>query len=1135
MPELITNSPAEPTFSLNVNANVFIPNILNNIAMTFEHKSDDCQKFSSFNRISETRGTNRTMLRNSCATTTSDNNILKIPLGANLSSTINCSAEAYSILNDLRVRHSNRIIGDIISPITHEEGNDPDVLISLPFVTNESSHDNPSHSEKTYSVNHIGTHDTVNDLRIKNSNRILIGHININSIRNKFNILADLIKGKIDILVISETKIDKSFPTSQFFIPGFSTPYRMDRTENGENGGGILMYVREDIPSKALKSHTPSVNMESCFIEINLYKKKWLIVGTYNPCKTTIDNHLKCLSKYLDHYVSRYDNIILLGDFNCEPQEKVFSEFCDIHSLKNLVNVPTCFKNPLNPSCIDLILTNRPRSFQNTTVVETGLSDFHLLTITVLKTYFKKVPPKIISYRDYKNYSHYYFRKDLETNLPLHDICLMSNDEFVDKFMHTLEKHAPLKIKYVRANQSPFVTKELRKAFMTRSQLHNKYLNDVSDFNLTAYRKQRNFCTSLCRKSKKKYYSNLNPSCVSSNKKFWKSVKPLFSEKVFTGESITLIENDIIIDNEKKIADTFSDFFSNAVQNLSINANTGTNENELINRITTDDPVLRAIKKYETHSSILKIKECSTSETNFSFSHTTFEEVLNEIEIINISTAYPKESIPPNIIKEFRDIFSLKISKDFNASVDQAMFPTKLKLADIAPVHKSGNRADKSNYRPVSLLPTMSKIYERLLFHQIDKYINPKLSKYLCGFRKDFSAQHSLILLLEKCKLSLDKKGFCGALLTDLSKAFDCLDFDLFIAKLNAYGFSYNALKLIQNYLTNRFQRVKVNSFYSFWTEILSGVPQGSVLGPLLFNIYLNDLFFCLADSNIANYADDNTAFACKMDIDSVIVQLEHDSEGLLQWFSNNILKANADKFHLILSKSNTNLSVKVDKYIISSSSSKKLLGIIIDNKFTFNEHVSNLCKKASQKLHALARISNYMDIPKRRIIMKAFINSQFGYCPLVWMCHSRGLNNRINNIQERALRIVYSDKTSSFDDLLVKDGSVTVHARNIQLLATEIYKVINNLSPEIMNEVFQLKEYTNYSSRFPFKSHNVKTVFYGTETLSFLGPKIWSILPEALKRLSSLKEFKKQIKLWKPEKCPCRICKTFVAGVGFV
>ena len=166
---------------------------------------------------------------------------------------------------------------------------------------------------------------------------------------------------------------------------------------------------------------------------------------------------------------------------------------------------------------------------------------------------------------------------------------------------------------------------------------------------------------------------------------------------------------------------------------------------------------------------------------------------------------------------------------------------------------------------------------------------------------------------------------------------------------------------------------------------------------------------------------------------------------------------------------------------------------------------------------------------------MKAFINSQFGYCPLVWMCHSRGLNNRINKIQEKALRIVYNDHISTFEELLDQDNSVTIHNRNIQLLAIEIYKVVNGISPEIMKEIFQLKESRNYHTRFPFKSYNVKTVSYGTETLSFLGPKIWAMVPECLKNTISLDEFKTKIKNWKPKNCPCRLCNNYVAGVGFI
>ena len=166
---------------------------------------------------------------------------------------------------------------------------------------------------------------------------------------------------------------------------------------------------------------------------------------------------------------------------------------------------------------------------------------------------------------------------------------------------------------------------------------------------------------------------------------------------------------------------------------------------------------------------------------------------------------------------------------------------------------------------------------------------------------------------------------------------------------------------------------------------------------------------------------------------------------------------------------------------------------------------------------------------------MRAFINAQFSYCPLVWMFHSRTLNNRINRIHERALRIVYNDDNSTFNELLKKDGSFTIHERNIQTLLIEVFKVINGISPTIMNKVFPLKESRNYCTRFPFKSQNVHTVAYGTETLNYMGPKLWSLIPKELREVQSLIEFKKKIKLWKPDNCPCRICKIYIAGLGFI
>ena len=197
----------------------------------------------------------------------------------------------------------------------------------------------------------------------------------------------------------------------------------------------------------------------------------------------------------------------------------------------------------------------------------------------------------------------------------------------------------------------------------------------------------------------------------------------------------------------------------------------------------------------------------------------------------------------------------------------------------------------------------------------------------------------------------------------------------------------------------------------------------------------------------------------------------------------------------------------------MQNSKNEKLLGVTIDNRLSFIEHVIKICGKASQKLNALARLSSFMSLEKRRIIMKAFVYSRFEYCPLIWMFHNRILNDKINRIHERALRIVYRDKTSNFTELLQKDNAVTVHKRNLQVLANEIYKVKMGLAPQVVKELFPLSTHAyNLRSTYEFKLENVKTVHYGTESLSFLGPKVWELVPLEIKSSHSLEEFKKKI-----------------------
>ena len=179
------------------------------------------------------------------------------------------------------------------------------------------------------------------------------------------------------------------------------------------------------------------------------------------------------------------------------------------------------------------------------------------------------------------------------------------------------------------------------------------------------------------------------------------------------------------------------------------------------------------------------------------------------------------------------------LSRMFNFYIDKASFLNSIKQADITPVHKKDDTNDKNNYRPVSILPFLSKVFEKCLYDQIYDYTDSILSKVQCGFRKGYRTQYAIIVMIEKWRRNLDQGCICGALFTDLSKAFDCLVHDFLIAKLEAYGFTYESLKLINSYLTDRKHRTKINSSYSSFLDLLIGVPQGSILGPLLFNIYI--------------------------------------------------------------------------------------------------------------------------------------------------------------------------------------------------------------------------------------------------------------------------------------------------------
>ena len=336
--------------------------------------------------------------------------------------------------------------------------------------------------------------------------------------------------------------------------------------------------------------------------------------------------------------------------------------------------------------------------------------------------------------------------------------------------------------------------------------------------------------------------------------------------------------------------------------------------------------------------------------------------------------------------------------------------------------------------------------------------------------------------MLEKWKASLDKGEYVGVIFMDLSKAFDTINHDLLLAKLKAYGFSHNALAFMLSYLKNRSHRVNINNNFSTWGEIIAGVSQGSILGHLLFNIFINDIFYFKDKSCLSNYADDNVLYAFGSNMTEVKDKLSQDLPKLSEWFTENFMILNPDKCHyMCLGKDAVNDILKLCDVELKSSELETVLGIEIDQKLTFNCHVKTLCSKAAKKLSALQRIDNIIDEEKRNLLFNAIIKSQFSYCPLVWMFCSRRSNNLINNIHERALRATFDDHTSNFTQLLEKKSESTAHQQNIQALKKEIYRFTNNLSPVIIVHMFR----ENFQQ---LASSTKKTTKMGLETISYRG-----------------------------------------------
>ena len=967
----------------------------------------------------------------------------------------------------------------------------------------ESFHKNVQHKPKPY--------EHLNQYRLLHPRNIIIGHLNVNSLRSKFVEVKHILEcGYIDLLCISETKLDSSDNDMIFNVKGFS----FIRKDKRKNSGGLLIFISHNIVYREI--HLNNVvydrGIENLCIELTFDKDDtWLLCYLYkNPMvrDTDFDAFFSSLS---DSITSSYDSFMCIGDLNLNVLDEscLLNNLCSVYGYENLINECTCYKSITSPSLIDVFLINeqdKARFFKSFSV-DTGISDFHNLIGVAMRKYIMPKKDNYIEYRDIKSINYDRVREDLLLqNIDLEVRHLNANDAF-DKFHGILcalfNKHAPLKRKKILTNAFPIMDIRLSRAILYRNRRRNVYYSTRCPINYIQYKCARNNVTRIKRLLAAEY---LQERCSggTSNSSFWPTIKPFCSKKMKARSEINLIYDNKLLTDKQTLCDTFCAFFTEIGSDISSEDMSGKTTKEIIDQ-------------YKGHSSIKRIRDNCVSRVPF---------ILQEVNILDIKRAIRKlksrkspgyDDIPDTFYKALINDISGIILYLTNLCIRQNVFPQCLKKSNISPVFKKKDRLCIDNYRSINLLPILSKIFEDVFLHQINQHVDSFFHRGLSGFRRKHGCEDVLTHFVEKCRETLDKNKLAGTVAIDLTKAFDCMSHGLLIAKLYAYGYDVNTCEFIRSYIMGREQRVKIERVMSEWKHPLRGVPQGSLAGPVLFNIFINDLLYLDMHSLVYNYADDNTLLCMDNDINMIKLNLTSDCSKLIEWFSENNMRANPAKFQFMIIGKHTNSmehSLTVSGAQLNGSRYINVLGVDIDERLNFTEHINSMCKKVATQINAISRIKTNLCTKGKQTLYNSFIVGSFAYCCNIWMFTNRSNISRLDRLNKRAIKQIYG-KHCDYNDILRLNNHLDIYQICIKSLGMKMYNIRNEVSPKYVQElviskdnVYNMRDYSTYV----LPKYNTKR--YGYHCLRYMGSKLWNWLDVGLKSCNDLCAFKRDIKL---------------------
>ena len=909
-----------------------------------------------------------------------------------------------------------------------------------------------------------------------------------------------------NILGIVETYLTQNIEDKDLIIDSFNFE-RRDRQQR--KGGGVLVYIKSNIPYQR-RFDLENNEIESIWIEIKYPAcKPFLLNFVYRPPDSKLT--------WIEAFENQFDKIDhldlevhILGDFNInflssnsvtKYNNKRWDHTISKYGLAQMINSPTRITKS-SSTIIDHIYSTRPDLISDVHVPLFSISDHYPVCFTRSTCNLKSKQSKHenIKYRSFKSFSEPLFCDDLAKS-PIRLVESVADpnqslDLFYSILNSVLYKHAPIKERRVRFDCQPgWFNSEIKEAICLRDKLHkHKQFND--------YKTQRNKVTAMIKSSKRNFYNN----AIKDNK------SPSFLWKHLN--SITNRGKDNIL-----IPDVLTTEKCTVTGSLNI-------LNELNKHFVNISNIIQKTLFMKENFSMLQSKlDEKLRYVEFNIEYITAFEVKKHIDNLDVNKSTGIDGIGPKILKYCGDYITSAIASIINNCIDQNVFPDLLKQACVIPIHKGGDKNDPHNYRPISILPTISKIFEMHISNQIQYYFKKYelIHETQSGFRQHHSCQTALTHLIDSWLKDVDSGKYVGAVFLDLRKAFDLVDHEILLHKLKLYHFSQRSVEFFSSYLSNRRQLIKVKNKLSDMLSVTSGVPQGSILGPLLFLLYINDITFISNSASTDLYADDTTIYEAGCDIEKLQNHLQLHLNSINEWciLNNMALHPTKTKCMLIGTKCKVRaahqLKLKIDDLFIENVTCQKVLGVYIDNTLSWNIQLSKVCAKLNSKISLLKRISYYLSLDMKQLFYNAYILPTFDYCCTVWggSIHSQ---NTIYKAQKRVARIILNKPPRTHSQSLFNELQWLSFSQRYQYhVALLVYKSKNGTVPQYIIDLISFSNNKTYSLRSADKNHlTTKLTRTNNMKMSFgcISTNIWNKIPLEIKNLSNIQSFKRQFKM---------------------